>query len=579
MARHKRLPGVLFLGAFLVSGLWAQTGDKPQDTSPLWRQALGGAVTGIPATQAESVVVVCDGGNLKAYSRQGRFLWDYFARGRLGPFITRSREGTSYVCRTNGTLIAVNRSGRELWRVSASPLTAPVLAGWDGRIFVPMDKKLSCYTAAGYLLWSRTFSHPMTLGPVPDTRGGLLTVLENGELLRIDAFGKVRSQQLPSVPAAALPLEAPDAADVPPSVLILYKNGGMELSGEGQGTRPLPALGGSPLAAVSRGDAAAVTLTNGQVLLVSGAGGEVLRIGQSHIEAGEAPGETAMLYDERGIYVLSASGAAGFTGDGRRLWLLRLRGSAAVPAFSDEGILYSGGSDWILYAYRLEERVRAQRRSIYGPAPEGSYGTGNPPPSPWADYYFRFDEGEIKTQLETIEGAIREGRVGEDEKSFVAYLMEIAGSPGNTPAAAASLHPPVQAGQRVEALRLLAYLGSRETIPFLAALFYRDREPLVRAAAAAAIGRIGVDPEGTALRAFTAAVSSPSPLRDEQVLVSVAAAAGALCRFSGPPLSDAGVKLLVVLAGKDRPQLVQRAARRELDSLRGEREESVKSWE
>jgi outer membrane protein assembly factor BamB len=249
------------------------------------------------------------------------------------------------------------------------------------------------------------------------------------------------------------------------------------------------------------------------------------------------------------------------------LWLLRLRGSAALPAFSDEGILYSGGSDWILYAYRLEERIRVQRRSIYGPAPEGSFGTGNPPPSPWVDYYFRFNEGEIKTQLGIIEGAIREGRVGEDELSFAAYLMEIAGSMGNSPAAAASLHPPVQAGQRAEALRLLAYLGSRETVPFLAELFYRDQDPPVKAAAAAAIGRIGVDPEGTALRAFTAAVSSPSPLRDEQVLVSVAAAAGALCRFSGPPLSDAGVKILALLTEGSRPQVVQRAARRELDSL------------
>jgi outer membrane protein assembly factor BamB len=439
------------------------------------------------------------------------------------------------------------------------------LAGWDGRIFVPTDKKISCYTAAGYLLWTKIFAHPMALRPVPDKRGGLLTVLENGELLRINPFGKVLSQQLTPVPAAVLPLEDPTAGGSAPPVLILYKNGGAEISGEGQNRRSLPALGGSPLAAVSRGDKAAVSLTNGRVLLLSSAGEKVLWTGQSHIEAGEAPQETAMLYDERGIYVLSASGAVGFTEDGRRLWLLRLRGSAAIPAFSDEGLLYSGGSDWILYAYRLEERIRAQRRSIYGPAPEGSYGTGNPPPSPWADYYFRFDEGEIKAQLETIEGAIRKGQVGEDEKSFIAYLMEIAGSLGNTPAA--GLHPPVQAGPRVEALRLLAYLGSRETIPFLADLFYRDQEPLVKAAAAEAIGRIGVDPEGTALRAFTAAVSSPSPLRDEQVLVSVAAATGALCRFSGPPLSDAGVKLLVVLAGNDRPQVVQRAARRELDSL------------
>jgi outer membrane protein assembly factor BamB len=397
-------------------------------------------------------------------------------------------------------------------------------------------------------------------------RGGLLTVLENGELLRIDPFGRVLSQQLAEVPAAVLPLEYPDEAE-DPSILILYKNGNAELYEGGRHKRPFPAIGGNPAAAISRGDKAAVSLVNGGLLLLSCADGKVLWTGKSHIEAGESPGERTMLYDERGIYVLSASGASGFTEDGRRLWILRLRGSAALPVFSDEGILYSGGRDWILYAYRLEDRVRAQRRSIYGPAPEGSYGTGNPPPSPWADYYYRFDEGEIKAQLEIIAEAVRKGRIGEDEKSFTAYLMEVAGSLGNNPAAAASLHPPVQAGQRAEALRLMAYLGSRETIPFLANLFYRERDPLVKAAAAAAIGRIGVDPGGEALRVFTAAVSSPSPVRDEQVLISVAAAAGALCRFSGPPLSDAGIRLLVLLAGDDRPRIVQRTARRELDSL------------
>jgi outer membrane protein assembly factor BamB len=58
--------------------------------SPLWRQALGGSVIGAPAAQAESVVVVCDGGLVQAYSRAGWLLWSYSAQGRLSPYITRS---------------------------------------------------------------------------------------------------------------------------------------------------------------------------------------------------------------------------------------------------------------------------------------------------------------------------------------------------------------------------------------------------------------------------------------------------------------------------------------------------------
>jgi outer membrane protein assembly factor BamB len=507
-------------------------------------------VIGLPAVQAESVVVVCDGGNLKCYSREGKFLWDYYARGRLVPYVTRSREGTSYICRTSGVLIAVNRAGRELWSFALeSPLAAPVLPGWDGRIFVTTREGLSCYTASGYRLWSRAPSGPIAVNPVPDGRGGLVTVLEDGELLSVDAFGGARSRRLSAVPSVITAAEG--------GVLVCYKNGTAELVRlPGGDPRPLPSLPGIPLAAVSRGDRTALTLAGGQVLLLSVSEGRVLWTGESHIAA---PEETEMLYDERGIYAVSRSGASGFTGDGRRLWLLRLRGAAALPAFSDEGILYSGGADWILYAYKLEDRERAQGRSLYGPTPPGTYGLGNPPPSPWADYYFRFEETELRTRLGAIAGAIAEGRIGEQEGAFTAYLMEIAGTP-DTPGTG----PWVR--ERVEAARLLGYIGSRETIPFLAELFYRDPEPAVKAAAAETIGRIGVDPEGRALRVFAGALFSPG--QDERLLISVARAAGALCRFSGPPLSDTGVRVLTALTAEDLPPAVRREARRELLSLR-----------
>jgi outer membrane protein assembly factor BamB len=115
------------------------SGDYPD--AFIRRQALGGFVLGNPVAQAESVVAVTDGGNLKSFSSQGTPLWDYYARGRLTPFVSRSREGTSYICRTNGLFIAVNRTGRELWRLDLkSPIVCPVLIGWDGRLFIFTDK-------------------------------------------------------------------------------------------------------------------------------------------------------------------------------------------------------------------------------------------------------------------------------------------------------------------------------------------------------------------------------------------------------------------------------------------------------
>jgi outer membrane protein assembly factor BamB len=214
----------------------------------------------------------------------------------------------------------------------------------------------------------------------------------------------------------------------------------------------------------------------------------------------------------------------------------------------------------------MEDTVRIRKQSLYGPAAEGSYNGGDPRPSPWAEDYNRYEWAVIGERLEAISAAIRDGRVGADEKSYAAYLMEIAGSVSREPVNRDRLHPLVHAHHRVEAAQLLSYIGSRETIPFLAELCRRDPDPLVKAAAAQAIGSIGVDPDGVALAVFNSLVFPLIPGRDEQVMAAIAMATGALCRFSGPPLSAGGSRLLTALANQG-PGLAQAVALRELNSL------------
>jgi outer membrane protein assembly factor BamB len=524
---------------------------------------------GSPSVQAESVTVVLDGGNLQSYSRYGTFLWSYFARGKLVPFVSRSPEGTSYICRTNGILIAINRSGRELWRINlGTPISSPVLVGWDGRIFVSAGKNLWCYTASGYPLWRQTLEEAPLSPLFLDSRGGFVVLCGNKKLLEIDPFGALSSRSLRDIPALIVPLTFPDA-DAGGEVFLIYGNGETEISRRTPVPAILPTLESPPLAAAGRGTRIAVTLATGQVILIDAAEGRISRLGDSHIGARSGTGEDVrMIYDERGIYVLSKSGATSFTDEGKRLWLLRLKGAAGTPAFGDDGILYAGGEDWVLYAYKMEERVRVRQQSLYGFIPEGTYGPAKPPPSPWADYYFRFETKELEAEMGRISRAIREGQVGREERNFIAYLMEVADSPGVNTGPGALPNPPVRIGYRVEAIRLLGYIGSRETIPFLTERYYQDRDSLVKAAAAESIGRIGVDPHGIALRAFTALVFPPIRYQDEQVLAATASAVAALCRFSGPPLSVRGIKLLIALASDDRPRIVQERARRELASLR-----------
>jgi outer membrane protein assembly factor BamB len=246
------------------------------------------------------------------------------------------------------------------------------------------------------------------------------------------------------------------------------------------------------------------------------------------------------------------------------LWHLDLKGATSLPGFGDDGLLYSGDADWILYAFKPEEQVRPRPQSVYGPGAEGLYGTGAPPPSSWANNPLRYFDTEVERQLTLIRQAVTGGRVGLQELEYTGYLMETANA-GQDPETS-QYRPLVQVNYRVRALQLLALIGSRESIPYLARVFTQDRDPSVKAAAAEAIGIIGMDPEGIALRAFTSAIFSPN-FREDQVLAAVATATGALCRFSGPPISDTGIRILTSLSSRDRPQFIQALAKQELETL------------
>jgi outer membrane protein assembly factor BamB len=559
----------MFLCSF---SLFAQSGpsvDRQDFVSdrPLWRQALGGEVLALSDVMAQSVVVILDGGNIRAYSAAGTPLWNFWPGGRLSPYVTRSREGTSYISRTNGALIAINRSGRELWRrFPGSPLLGNIVIGWDGRLFVPTEKKISCYTASGNLLWSKTFESPFALGPYLDKNGGIILALENNEVYRFSPFGEMQIRVFSKKPAALLSV----SGKTEPQIIILYTDGTIEITGikedwyisaqaeSSTALTILPSLPSRPIAAAGKGNEIAAVLTDGRVFFISIDEGKIIWNGDSHIRVNaRSETEAAMVFDERGVYILSKNGASGFTRDGRRLWYTILNNAAAIPVFGEDGVLYSGGLDWILYTYKLEDRSPASsftsgRSLLYGPAPEGSYGTGYPPPYSSILYPQLVYEADIRNELTLIGNSINTGTVGVNELTWTYSLMRISGGIF-----------PIQ--YRITALNLLGKIGSRETIPWLTRLFRDDIEGAIKAAAANAIGAIGVDPEGIAIRAFLNAVTYGD--QNEHVLAAIASAAGALSRFSGPPLSETGIRILVMLSSHPHPSSVRRTAEREITSL------------
>ena len=556
---------------------------------PLWRQALTGVAMGRPLIQPGVVMVITDGGLLSAYSAQGDPLWTFNARGRVSPFISRSREGMTYLARNTGQLIAVARTGREIWRVNlGSPLVSPVLTGWDGRIFAFTQGRITCLSPSGNTLWTRRIEGETLIGPIRDNGGGIIMVQEEGNIIRVDPFGTVSLWNTGDSPSAIASLQLGTLGH---SILLFYEeerriellypsHNGLEVlypppkEEDSEDDTPEDTLEEAPeepeihplelpshvIAAQGRGPEAVLVLADGSMALISLRTRTIPWIGQSHLRPGEMPAraqEIELQYDDRGIYAFTRFGATGYNTQGMLLWFMRLRGASGLPSLGAEGILFSGGQDWVLYAYHMEDRVVANQHLIYGGDIEGSYGLGNLP----SGFPFQFEDREILNRFQEIRRAIRTGTVGGNERFYINFLMEISGSVTLQRFTTWGVH------YREEATRLLGFIGTREIVPYLTDLFLRDPEPVIKAAAASALGMVGLDPNGIVLRAFENALYPPQSIRDEAVLTAIALSTGSLCRYGGPPLADAAVRILARLARDDMPGRTQLQARLELNNL------------
>jgi outer membrane protein assembly factor BamB len=484
-----------------------------------------------------------------------------------------------------GDFMAVNRVGRELWRINlGKPISFPAVIGWDGRLFIPVGSLVICRTASGLPLWTTNLGSPVAMPPVLDHAGGIATYLENHDFIRVNHLGAVARVRLENQPAIIVPLlkagASPGIDTSGNSYLLLYQSGEAEhvkvdLSGDTDALvrNRLARLPASPVSAAGHQDEAAVTIKDGRVFLVDPAG-RMAWTGNSHETTAEKGSanlnalNTAMTFDERGIFIMTHNGVTAFTKGGRRRWLFRYPETSAVTALSNEGLVYACGRDNIIRTYKIDNQVRNLPRSMYGPDPEGTYGLGNPPPSPWARREDRFGESHIKQMTEEIEKATAQGNVGENEPLYVAYLMEMIGYFLNNPHGSL-VRAPIKVPQRIEFLRLLSRMGSRETIRFLVTIYNRDPEPSIKAACCEAIGRIGVDPKGEAVQAYSFLLSRDNANRDSQTLLSASDSIAALCRFSGPPLAADGILLLTQIARfPDFRSDVKKRAQDQLNALR-----------
>lgn len=568
---------------FIATSLFSQQRIDPLTVdvgaAPLWEAAINDTVKGKPHTQASSVVLVGDGGSVKSFFMSGTFLWSFDASGTAVPYIARSYEGATYVCSTDGVFRTINRIGRELWNLNLSkPISHSPVVGWDGRVFIPIDTVVSCRTSSGNSLWTLDLESSIAFDPLLDGTGSFVTVLQNMDFIKLNQFSYLERISLTRLPVMIVSLHEDDKQ----SYVLMYQSGEMEKiyfddkAPEGNklskvNFRSLPS---QPVAAAGNKDRFAVVLRDGKTLCLDAAG-NIIWTKNSH-EASEekgsgsiAQGKAGMVFDERGVYTVTTKGVSAFSAEGRRRFVFRLSvESSGIPAFSDEGVLYACGIDDVIRVYKIDAKPRTVLQTrFYGPEPEGSYGMGNPPPSPWSRDSSRYQEINQASMYAEIEAVIRSGQLGKNEPVYVAYMMEMIGFFLNNPQAS-QVRPLVRPEQRVRLIELLAHIGSRETIQFLWNIFDRDPEPAVRRACADAIGIIGVDPTGRSFYSYNFLLSPNNPNIDPQLVLAATSSIAKLCRFAGPPLAPEGIRILRYFSNLPSiPNQIKAQINSELDGL------------
>ena len=544
-----------------------------------FRFTLAGAAAAGPVADAGRVWIVSEDRTLYILDDSGRAVGRRVWKEGTPAWIAPDPFGRALLPAADGTLIMVNRAGLEVWRVRPEgPVVRAPAFGTDGRFFAAAGTRLLAWSASGRLLWSVEHSGPITAGPTvrftPSEKTRVTLALADGVVQEYAEDGTLLSSvpgrttsSIPStapsssVPSAGIPSSVPSAE--PPSAwcglgegLVLAYRDGTVLVRDTAGLETFRTRLASPVLAAA-GDRA-----EAWILL---AGGSVVRILEDRSVSGTtatgiADAREIRVFPER-VLVLGPRGAASLAKDGQVYRALSLRHAPRMPAVTASGIILSAGEDWILYAYRFEGPLGEPPR----PAP--GYVDFSAVRARAAQEIFwnpGFGDDAALRELRRIEKSLESASIGAEESDALLLCSAIALGYGAREASvyggAVTPGPrPSGALPRALACDILGMLGSPRAVPVLTEVYLRDPDPAVRAQAARAIGIIGLDLTGEALRAFQGAADREFFLDERSALATISAVEG-IYRALGELSDPGGIRAVLRLADKPYGSVVRTRA-------------------
>lgn len=524
-----------------------------------FRFTLAGAAVAGPVAAAGRIWIVSENKTLYILDDGGKAVGRRPWKDGIPSWIVPDAFGRALLPAAEGSLILVNRAGLEVFRVQpGGAVPRPPVFGSDGRFFAATETRLAAYSANGRALWSKAQPSSIVLGPFmrfPSSGSARISVaLRDGTVREFDEYGS----QLASIEGS----EPPTAwAALGEGLLLLYRNGSAVLLG-GQGQELFHSrLGAEPRDADSDASAAWILLSGGAVVRIETDG----TVGR-RIETGVSDARAIRVFPER-VLILGPRGAASLAKDGAVYRDLALRHAPRMPAATASGLILSAGEDWILYAYRFERPLGPR------PVPDIGYQSFDSARKLadqeifWNPELMR--EDGLMRELRRIENSVGSASIGTGEREAVEFCSAVALGYGTREASVygglAPLGPrPENPLPRALACDILGAVGSPRAVPVLTEVYLRDPDSAVRASAAEALGSIGLEPSGEALRAFQWAADREFFLDERGALSTIGAVEG-IYRALGELSDPGGLRAVMKLAGKPYGSVVRKRA---LEALR-----------
>jgi hypothetical protein len=552
-----RHPGVLiplFFSLFLpVIPIAAQAPSSAEDILAFRFTMAGGAIAG-PTAVAGRVWVISENKTLYILNDTGKAVgkrpWKEGAPSWMAP----DAFGRVLLPAQDGSLLLVNRAGVEVYRVRpGASVTEPAVFGADGRFFVAAGARLMAYSAAGRRLWSVDLGAPAARGPsvryAPSDGARIAVALRDGSVREYDEYGSLKAKVEAGNPVAIL---SPLGDD-----LLVIRSGGFASIRDGEGHELAKTrLSSTPLAASGDENAAWMLFPQGLLVRMEADG----KLG-STINTGVPDARAVEVFRER-VLVLGNRGVASVSKTGEVFRDLALRNAPRLPAATASGLVVSAGEDWILYAYHFERNLGDPPLPPLG-AVDFAAARARADEEAFWNPDFASDDG-IMGELGRIEKSAESDSIGAGEADALGFCSAIAMGYGVREASpyggAAPAGPrPSSALPRATACDILGTLGSPRAVSALTEVYLHDPDPVVRASAAQAIGAIGLDPSGEALRAFQWAADREFFLDDRGAMATLDAVAG-IYRALGELSDTAGIHAAMKLAGKPYSSAVRNRA-------------------